>query len=101
MACTDANFKQNAQRTQPRSELLKDMARSQFCLVMPGSQQSSGHLADAFFTGCIPVFLGGPFHTLPLAHLVRPSCFASEEANHLLQVRSCPLSINVHEMTSH
>ncbi|BDA47928.1 probable arabinosyltransferase ARAD2 [Coccomyxa sp. Obi] len=70
VACTDANFKQNAQRTQPRAELLKDMARSQFCLVMPGSRQSSGHLADAFFTGCIPVFLGAPFHTLPLAHLI-------------------------------
>ena len=61
VACTDKNFRQNPQRTQPQPDLLADMAHSQFCLVMPGNVQSSGHLADAFFTGCIPVFLGPPF----------------------------------------
>ena len=71
VACTDTNFKQNPQRTQPQPELLRDMAQAQFCLVMPGNGQSSGHLADAFFAGCIPVFLGPPFHTLPFPHLVR------------------------------
>ena len=73
MACTEKNFEQNALRTQPRPQLLRDMARSHFCLIMPGNSQSSGRLADAFFTGCIPVFLGPPFHTLPFAALVRPS----------------------------
>lgn len=71
VACTAKNFPQNAQRTQPRSDLLRDMARAQFCLIMPGNTQSSGRLADSFFTGCIPVFLGPPFHTLPFAPLVR------------------------------
>ena len=71
VACTDTDFKQNPQRVQPQPELLGDMAQAQFCLVMPGNTQSSGHLADAFFTGCIPVFLGPPFHTLPFPHLVR------------------------------
>lgn len=70
MACTDKNFRQNPQRTQPQSDLLAGMANAQFCLVMPGNVQSSGHLADAFFTGCIPVFLGPPFHTLPIPHMV-------------------------------
>ena len=70
VACTDRNFKQNAARVQPQPELLQDMAQAQFCLVMPGNGQSSGHLADAFFSGCIPVFLGPPFHTLPFPHLV-------------------------------
>ena len=70
VACTDKNFRQNPQRTQPQPDLLADMAHAHFCLVMPGNVQSSGHLADAFFTGCIPVFLGPPFHTLPIPHLV-------------------------------
>ena len=76
MACTEANFAQNALRTQPRPQLLADMARSHFCLIMPGNSQSSGRLADAFFTGCIPVFLGPPFHTLPFAALVRAPAHA-------------------------
>ena len=70
VACSDKNFPQNAQRTQPQPQMLQDMAQAQFCLVMPGNVQSSGHLADAFFTGCIPVFLGPPFHSLPLPHMV-------------------------------
>jgi len=70
VACTAKNFPQNAQRTQPQPELLEDMSHAHFCLVMPGNVQSSGHLADAFFTGCIPVFLGPPFHSLPFPHLV-------------------------------
>ena len=37
--------------THPQPDLLADMAHAQFCLVMPGNVQSSGHLADAFFTG--------------------------------------------------
>ena len=76
VACSDKNFRQNPQRTQPQPDLLADMANSQFCLVMPGNVQSSGHLADAFFTGCIPVFLGPPFHTLPIPHLVSASIAA-------------------------
>ena len=71
VACTNRNFPQNPQRTQPRPDLLRDMARSHFCLIMPGNAQSSGRLADAFFTGCIPVFLGPPFHSLPFGPLVR------------------------------
>ena len=87
VACTDKNFAQNALATQPRPQLLADMARAHFCLIMPGNSQSSGRLADAFFTGCIPVFLGPPFHTLPFAALVRgpsarPCCVGVERRLH-------------------
>eukprot|EP00884_Botryococcus_braunii_P004110 jgi/Botrbrau1/136/Bobra.0022s0122.1 len=39
---------------------------SVFCLVIPGDSQTSRRLPEAVLTGCIPVFYGPPFHTIPL-----------------------------------
>ncbi len=36
VACTEKNFPQNAQRTQPQPELLEDMSHAHFCLIMLG-----------------------------------------------------------------
>ena len=63
--------------TQQHRSLVEQMADSAFCLIMPGNSQSSQRLTEAFLTGCIPVFLGPPWHSLPLTQkvpaLARPS----------------------------
>ena len=43
------------------------MEHSVFCLVLPGDAQSTRRLTETFLAGCIPVFLGPPFNTMPLA----------------------------------
>ena len=60
--------------TQRHRSLVEQMANSAFCLIMPGNSQSSQRLTEAFLTGCIPVFLGPPWHSLPLTQKVR-SCW--------------------------
>lgn len=71
VACTDRNYPPNAMRVQPHRQLLENMTRSNFCLMLPGNSQSSQRLTEAFLTGCIPVFIGPPWHSLPLTQLVR------------------------------
>ena len=43
------------------------MEHSVFCLVLPGDAQSTRRLTEIFLAGCIPVFLGPPYNTMPLA----------------------------------
>ena len=45
-------------------EMLRD---SLFCLVIPGDTPSSRRLAETMLAGCLPVFFGPPYHTMPLA----------------------------------
>lgn len=44
---------------------------SRFCLVLPGDSQSSRRLTDVIISGCVPVFVGPPFHTLPFLPLLK------------------------------
>ncbi len=48
-------------------QMVQLIRRSLFCPVLPGDTQSSKRLSEVVLEGCIPVFLGPPFHTLPLA----------------------------------
>ncbi|CAL5220021.1 g1967 [Coccomyxa viridis] len=50
--------------------LLRSMMQSRFCMIVPGDSQSSERLTDAFVSGCIPVFVGPPFHAMPFARHV-------------------------------
>ncbi|CAL5229778.1 g13167 [Coccomyxa viridis] len=68
--CTDREFEQNRFATQQHRSLMQQMANSAFCLIMPGNSQSSQRLTEAFLTGCIPVFIGPPWHSLPLTQKV-------------------------------
>ena len=68
--CTDREFEQNRFATQQHRSLVEQMANSAFCLIMPGNSQSSQRLTEAFLTGCIPVFIGPPWHSLPLTQKV-------------------------------
>ncbi len=72
--CTDREFEQNRFATQQHRSLMQQMANSAFCLIMPGNSQSSQRLTEAFLTGCIPVFIGPPWHSLPLTQKVRMPC---------------------------
>ena len=47
-----------------------------FCIIMRGGVESSRALNDAFLGGCIPVFVGPPFHTLPFASQIAYEDFA-------------------------
>ncbi|CAL8469167.1 g8708 [Coccomyxa elongata] len=67
VACTERDFDLNELKVQPHRPMLEAMATSVFCLILPGNSQSSQRLTEAFLTGCIPVFLGAPWHTLPFA----------------------------------
>lgn len=69
--CTDVEFEQNLFATQQHKSVLQQMAASAFCLIMPGNSQSSQRLTEAFLAGCIPVFIGPPWHSLPLTQRVR------------------------------
>jgi hypothetical protein len=45
----------------------RKMQHSIFCLVLPGDAQSTRRLSEIFLAGCIPVFLGPPYSTMPFA----------------------------------
>ncbi|KDD75549.1 hypothetical protein H632_c623p1 [Helicosporidium sp. ATCC 50920] len=47
-------------------EAMARMRRSVFCPVMAGDTQSSRRLAEVVLAGCIPVFVGPPYHTLSM-----------------------------------
>lgn len=51
----------------PYEELQVHMQRSTFCLLPPGGTASSRRLTDIVLSGCIPVFIGPPWHAMPLA----------------------------------
>ena len=73
VACTEREFPLNELKVQPHRPMLESMAASLFCLILPGNSQSSQRITEAFLTGCIPVFLGPPWHTLPFSHEARCS----------------------------
>ena len=47
--------------------MLNKMEHTVFCLIIPGDAQSTRRLSEIFLAGCIPVFMGPPYHTMPLA----------------------------------
>ena len=51
---------------------------SRFCLMLPGDSQTSRRLPEAVMAGCVPVFLGPPFHSMPLANQAR-ACVSGVE----------------------
>ena len=57
-------------------DMLALMQRSTFCLMPPGETASSRRLTDAVLSGCIPVFIGPPWHEMPLPDYVEYTAFA-------------------------
>lgn len=54
----------------PHDRQMREMEETRFCPVMPGDSQGTRHLSETFLAGCIPVFIGPPFATMPLAEHV-------------------------------
>ena len=46
---------------------MERMSSTLFCLVLPGDSASARRTSEIFMAGCIPVFLGPPFGSMPLA----------------------------------
>lgn len=51
----------------PHEQAMEAYRRATFCPVLPSNAQSSRRLSEVVLSGCVPVFLGPPFHSLPLA----------------------------------
>ncbi len=49
---------------QPHDQLMSTLFRSIFCPVVSGDSQTSQHLTERYIAGCIPVFVGPPYHTM-------------------------------------
>ena len=54
----------------PHAEVQDNYRRARYCPVLPSNVQSSRRLSEVILAGCIPVFIGPPFHTLPLSQFV-------------------------------
>jgi len=50
----------------PHAQLMEIYRHTTFCPIIPSNVQSSRRLTEVILSGCIPVFMGPPFHTLPL-----------------------------------
>jgi len=50
----------------PHAQLMELYRHTTFCPIIPSNVQSSRRLTEVILSGCIPVFMGPPFHTLPL-----------------------------------
>jgi hypothetical protein len=50
---------------------MERMRDATFCLSMPGDSASTRRLSETIMAGCIPVFLGPPYASMPLADDVK------------------------------
>ena len=48
-------------------QVMQRMSSTLFCLVLPGDSASARRTSEIFMAGCIPVFLGPPYGSMPLA----------------------------------
>ena len=51
----------------PHVQVMDRMKSTLFCLVLPGDSASARRTSEIFMAGCIPVFLGPPYGSMPLA----------------------------------
>ena len=51
-------------------QVLEIMQTAMFCLVLPGDSASSRRTSEIFMSGCIPVFIGPPYATMPFGDAV-------------------------------
>ena len=54
-----------------RRTIMDRMRNATFCLSMPGDSASTRRLSETIMAGCIPVFLGPPYASMPMAGDVR------------------------------
>lgn len=54
----------------PFEDMFSAMSHSKFCLAFPGDAASTRRLSELMLAGCIPVFPGPPYHSLPFSEHV-------------------------------
>ncbi|CAK0785134.1 hypothetical protein CVIRNUC_008340 [Coccomyxa viridis] len=64
VSCTD---KQLGGHPLPFRSIMDRMRNATFCLSMPGDSASTRRLSETIMAGCIPVFIGPPYATMPMA----------------------------------
>ena len=90
-SCKGFVVKQQGRMQMPYEELQAHMHRSIFCLLPPGGTASSRRLTDVVLSGCIPVFIGPPWHAMPLARHLDYTAFAVFVNAHSMRcVARCP-----------
>lgn len=60
----------------PHNVTVERMQRSRFCAVLAGDAQTSRRQAESVVSGCIPVYVGPGFHTLPFGDAVDHASFS-------------------------
>ena len=66
--CTDSEL--NPQGHQEFKAMFDAMRHSRFCPAFPGDAASTRRLSEIFLAGCVPVFLGPPYHSMPFSETV-------------------------------
>ena len=62
---------------QSYASMSERMRHTVFCPAFPGDSPSTRRLSEIFLAGCIPVFLGPPWHSMPFSETVRTLPVAS------------------------
>ena len=77
-------------------QVIEDMRKSIFCLVLPGDSASARRTTEIFMSGCIPVFLGPPYGSMPFAKAVdyRGSSYVANVTQYGCEILSCALLHN-------
>ena len=75
-------------------QVMLEMRRTVFCFLLPGDTASSRRLSDIMMAGCIPVFLGAPWHAMPFAGEVHYKDFALFFQLHAFQRNSSMCAAN-------
>lgn len=52
----------------PFEEMFTAMSHSKFCMAFPGDAASTRRLSELMLSGCIPVFPGPPYHSMPFSN---------------------------------
>lgn len=50
--------------------MFNSMRASKICPVFPGDSASTRRLSEIFLAGCVPAFLGPPYHSMPFGETV-------------------------------
>lgn len=51
----------------PFEEMFTSMSHSRFCMAFPGDAASTRRLSEIMLSGCVPVFPGPPYHSMPFS----------------------------------
>ena len=54
----------------PFAEMFTSMSHSRFCMALPGDAASTRRLSELMLSGCIPVFPGPPYHSMPFSEQI-------------------------------